>query len=178
MGNRKGSTHLLSCFPWHEWHSQGWGYLLLCVCKCGYQEVCLSKVTGWDRHVTNSLGLCFLSVSHTHTLFFLVCYPPCTHSDTHTNTAELCHADLLSSFVTCSDLLCSPSLTTEATLFLGHHFTLASQDSTSIICVFPLPFLFPSSPLMSLSKCQDQMNQTRKELWLCACKPHHQFTDV
>lgn len=32
---------------------------------------------------------------------------------------------------------------TEAILFLGHHFPLASQDSSSFISVFSLPSLFP-----------------------------------
>lgn len=98
IGNKR-EAHLLSCFPWHGWHSQGWGYLLLCVCVCGFQEVCLRKVTGWDRHVKNPLGLCGLSGPHTFLpSFFSHAIHLCTQKDTqiHTPSWIICHADLLS----------------------------------------------------------------------------------
>ena len=131
--------------------------------------MCFRKVTGSDRHVKNPLGLCRLSVPHTHSVF-LACYPPCTHKDTLTLSWIICHADLLSSFVTCSDLLCSPVLTTEAILLLGHHFAQTSQDPSSIISVSPVPSLFSRHPTISLSMCQDQ---TSGGLWLYIIPAYH-----
>lgn len=124
---------------------------MLCVracvraCVCVWiSGMCLRKVTGSDRHVKNPLGLWRLSVPHTHCVF-LACYPPCTHKDTLTLSWIICHADLLSSFVTCSDLLCSPVLTTEAILLLGHHFAQTSGPFLHYFCLSSsLSLLSPS----------------------------------
>lgn len=74
-------------------------------CVYAYQEGVGRIVTGWDRHVKNPLGLCCLSLPHTWAFFsfFPACYHlMCTKTE-HTGWI-ICHVDVLSSFVTRSDM--------------------------------------------------------------------------
>lgn len=141
----------------------------------GISVVCLREVTGWDCHVKNPLGLCCLSVPHTLFLSVFLSFLHAIHL-AHTKThTQLNYMSRWSVEFICNLLRSapfSPSLTTEAVLFLGHHFTLASQDSPSITPVFPLSSLCPRHPLMSLFMCQNQRDQTREGLWMYACILH------
>lgn len=104
-------------------------------------------------------------ISPTHTLSFRDIHH--AHiKDTRTHSRIICHSDLLSSSVTCSDLPCSPSLITEAVLFLGYRFTLASQDSPAIL-LSPTslpPSSAPSRAFVSVSQ-HNQTAQTTKHNW-------------
>lgn len=104
-------------------------------------------------------------ISPTHTLSFRDIHH--AHiKDTRTHSRIICHSDLLGSSVTCSDLPCSPSLITEAVLFLGYRFTLASQDSPAILLSptsLPLSSA-PSRAFVSVSQ-HNQTAQTTKHNW-------------
>lgn len=101
-------------------------------------------------------------ISPTHSFFLL--------SNLHTFGWIVCDNDLLGSLVSCSELLCSPVLTTEAILLLSHHFP--TRIITGLHCIisdFPFPSLFLCYPRMSLSNCQNLKSHIREGLWLCAC---------
>ena len=144
IGNKRETQHLLSCFPWHEWHHQGWGYLPLCVCACvcGYQQVCLRKVTGWDRHCKEPFGPVLL-ISPTHILSFSHAIH-LTHTQRHTHSqlnymsrwsvefiCNLLRSALFSKSHDRSHIIFRPSLRTSITGLPLHYFCFPLPLSTS-----------------------------------------------
>lgn len=118
-------------------------------------------MTGWDHHVTNPLGLCCLSASHTHSLI-LACYPLCTHKGTHT-LSQLNYMSRWSAKLICNLL--------RSALFSKSHdrsrIIFRPSFCTSITGLLLLYFCLFTS--LSLSSTSFQRNQTSERLWLYPC---------
>ena len=131
--------------------------------------MCLRKVTGWDRHVKNPLGLCGLSGPHTFLpSFFLSCYPPLhtkRHTDTHTQLNYMSRWSV--------EFICNPL---RSALFSKSHdrsHIIFRPSLRTSITQTPSPYLSTSHFLAILSclhLCvRIRGNQTGKGLWLYAC---------